>query len=122
MDAKVSSHAPIHKPVAFGSLDWSKAYHNPQFQELIRFKARRVRPAMLIYFLTYVMLSCMAGFAPNVMATKVIGSFTLGYAFIIFTYVTAWAVALWYVRVADVEFDPLKQRAIRSIEMEGAAK
>lgn len=67
-------------------------------------------------------MSCMAGFAPNVMAIKLVGSFSLGYAFILFTYVTAWAVALWYVRVADIEFDPLKTLAIKSIEMEGISK
>ena len=88
---------------------------------MVRFKANRVRPAVLIYFFTYIMLSVLAGFAPNVMAIKLVGSFTLGYAFILFTYLTAWAVALWYVNVAQVEFDPLKQLAIESIETEGSA-
>lgn len=120
MDARVSSRAPIAS-ANFTPDDWSKAFRNSHFENLVRFKTNRVRPAVFVYFLTYVMLSVLAGFAPNVMAIKLIGSFTLGYAFLLFTYLTAWAVALWYVKVADVEFDPLKRRAIESIEMEGSA-
>jgi uncharacterized membrane protein (DUF485 family) len=122
MDAKLSLHVPTSASAVFVPTDWSKAYHNSQFQELVRFKSSRIKPAVIIYFFTYVMLSCMAGFAPSVMSIKLIGSFSLGYALILFTYITAWAIALWYVRVADVEFDPLKNLAIKSIEMEGIAK
>ncbi len=121
MDARVSLQS-TNASVDFSPDDWSKAYKNSHFKHLVKFKADRVRPAVVIYFLTYVMLSVMAGFAPNLMAIKLVGAFTLGYAFILFTYLTAWAVALWYVKVADVEFDPLKRVAIKSIETEGSSR
>jgi len=122
MDARVSLQDPACVSGSTKAIDWSKAYRNPRFQHLLRFKSKRIRPAVLIYFLTYVALSCLAGFAPNLMAVKLIGSFSAGYAFILLTYATAWAVAFWYVRVADAEFDPLKQFAIKSIEMEGPSR
>ncbi len=122
MDARVSSAKPVPALTHFAPNDWSKAYNNASFQHLVQFKRNRIRPAVLIYFLTYLMLSCLAGFAPNLMAIKLIGSFSLGYAFILFTYFTAWAVAFWYVRVADAEFDPLMKTAIESIEMEGSSR
>jgi uncharacterized membrane protein (DUF485 family) len=122
MDARVSLQDPVRVSGRIEPIDWSKAYRNSHFQHLLRFKAKRIRPAVLIYFLTYVTLSCLAGFAPNLMAIKLIGSFSAGYALILLTYATAWAVAFWYVRVADAEFDPLKQFAIKSIEMEGHSR
>ena len=122
MDARVSIRTPVNVSECLKPIDWSKAHRNTHFQHLLRFKSNRIRPAVLIYFLTYVTLSCLAGFAPGVMAIKLIGSFSVGYALILFTYFTAWAVAFWYVRVADVEFDPLKTLAIKSIEMEGSSK
>jgi uncharacterized membrane protein (DUF485 family) len=121
MDARVSSHT-TGTSVEFSPSDWSKAYRNSHFKHLVNFKANRVRPAVIIYFATYVMLSILAGFAPGLMAIKLVGAFSVGYALIIATYIVAWAVALWYVRVADLEFDPLRQIAIESIEMEGLAR
>jgi len=121
MDAKVALHVQCARAAATPA-DWSRAFQNQRFQQLVKFKASRVRPAVLIYFLTYMLLSSAAGFAPNLMATKLIGSFSFGYAFILFTYIVAWAVAFWYVRVADVEFDPMKTLAVKSIEMEGFGK
>ena len=119
MDAQVTKQARTSASVECTPADWSKAYHNSQFQNLVRFKKNRIRPAVLLYFLGYVLLSGLAGFAPGFMAIKLIGSFSLGYALILLTYFIAWGVALWYVHTADAEFDPLKLRAIRSIEMEG---
>jgi uncharacterized membrane protein (DUF485 family) len=122
MDARVSLQKPTRVSERFEPIDWSKAYRNSHFQHLLRYKSKRIRPAVLIYFFTYVALSCLAGFAPNLMAIKLIGAFSVGYAFILLTYVAAWAVAFWYVRVADAEFDPLKQLAIKSIEMGGPSR
>lgn len=122
MDARVLSQKPAAEPVGMGPIDWSKAYRNPQFQDLLRFKSSRIRPAVILYFSTYVLLSCLAGFAPNLMGIKIAGAFTLGYALILLTYLIAFIVAFWYVRIADSEFDPLRVQAVESIEMEGSSR
>lgn len=116
MDARVPAATPHDVPVHGDGLNWSAAYHDPKFQRLLRFKASRIRPAVLLYFLTYLTLSSLAGFVPQIMDTKLIGALTVGYCLILLTYVVAWGVALWYVRVAEKEFDPLKEAAIKSIQ------
>ena len=121
MDAKVSTVAR-EDGLSCAPMDWSLAARNPLFRKLIEYKTRRVRPAIAIYFITYISISIFAGFAPNLMSVKLIGAFSLGYALILLTYIVAWAVALWYVRAARVEFDPLKQEAIQSIKREGSIR
>lgn len=115
MDARVTAAMPIDISVHLQDSNWSAAYHDQNFQRLLRLKASRIRPAIFLYFLTYIALSVFAGFVPQVMAVKIFGSFSVGYAFILLTYVVAWGVALWYVRVAEKEFDPLRDSAIKSI-------
>ncbi len=122
MDARVPLNEAPGASASFKPIDWSKAYRNSQFQHLLRFKSNRIRPAIILYFFAYVSLSTLAGFAPAVMSTKLIGAFTAGYALILLTYLVAFIVAFWYVRVADTEFDPLVSRAVESIEAEGVSK
>ncbi|MBY0381594.1 MAG: DUF485 domain-containing protein [Xanthobacteraceae bacterium] len=115
MDARVTAAIPINITGYRQDSNWSAAYRDQNFQRLLRLKANRVRPAVFLYFLTYIALSVFAGFAPQLMDTKIVGAFSVGYAFILLTYVVAWGVALWYVRVAEKEFDPLRDVAIKSI-------
>lgn len=115
MDVSVTAANPIDVPAYHKDSNWSAAYHDQNFQHLLRTKASRIRPAVLLYFLTYIVLSSLAGFAPQIMDAKLIGSFSIGYALILLTYIVAWGVALWYVRVAEAEFDPLKDAAVKSI-------
>lgn len=116
MDARVTAAMPLDVPVYRDESNWSAAYHDQKFQRLLQLKASRIRPAVLLYFLTYIALSSLAGFAPQIMDAKLIGSLSVGYCLILLTYGVAWGVALWYVRVAETEFDPLKESAIKSIQ------
>ena len=121
MDARVSSLTREHTPPC-AVIDWSGAAQNRRFRQLVDYKIRRVRPAIAIYFLSYISVSVLAGFAPGFMSTKLIGAFSLGYALILSNYFVAWAIALWYVRAARTEFDPLQQLAIKSMKYEGSIK
>ena len=116
MDARVTPAMPLDVPPHGGVSNWSAAYHDQKFQRLLKFKASRIRPAVLLYFLTYIALSGLAGFAPQITDAKLIGSLSVGYCLILVTYGVAWSVALWYVHVAGREFDPLKESAIKSIK------
>lgn len=116
MDAKVTPAMPLDVPAYSNDSNWSAAYRDQKFQRLLQLKASRVRPAVLLYALTYIALSSLAGFAPQIMDAKLIGSLSVGYCLILLTYGIAWGVALWYVRVAETEFDPLKESAIKSIQ------
>jgi len=115
MDARVTAAIPINMTCYRQDSNWSAAYRDQNFQRLLHLKANRIRPAVFLYFLTYIALSTFAGFAPQLMNAKIVGAFSVGYAFILLTYVVAWGVALWYVRVAEKEFDPLRDVAIKSI-------
>jgi uncharacterized membrane protein (DUF485 family) len=121
MDARVASLTREHTPPC-AVIDWSGAAKNRQFQHLTDYKRHRVRPAIAIYFLSYISVSVLAGFAPGLMSIKLMGAFSLGYALILSNYFMAWAVALWYVHAARTEFDPLQQQAIQSMKDEGSIR
>jgi uncharacterized membrane protein (DUF485 family) len=116
MDASSTAAKSLDTAAFRNGLNWSAAYRDHEFQRLLRLKANRIRPAVLLYFSTYIALSAFAGFVPQIMDAKLIGALSLGYCLILLTYVVAWAVALWYVRVAERDFDPLKESVLESIQ------
>lgn len=120
MDDK-SRVAASAKALGAGSYDWPVAAKDPQFQQLVAIKMRRIRPAIVIYVLAYLGVSALVGFVPAVSGIKVVGSFTLGFLLILLTYVVAWLTAVWYARVARNHFDPLQQAAVQSICKNGGA-
>lgn len=121
MDAMVSKRNDQDR-LSLEFFDWSLAARNNSFKKLIAHKRRRIWPAIAVYFTTYIGLSALAAFAPGIMSIKLLGAFSFGYAAILFTYLVAWSVALWYVRIARIECDPLKQSAVASIQKAECAR
>jgi len=66
----------------------------------------------VVYLLGYVGLTILAGFAKQVLALKVAGSFNLGFLLIAGNYILSWSLALIYVCIANYIFDPAVQRII----------
>jgi uncharacterized membrane protein (DUF485 family) len=77
------------------------------FRRLMSVKRRTIVPLLgpsLLYTLTVALL---AGYAPGVMALKVVGSFTLGYLLVLGVYVVCWLVSVIYVWMANKNFESL---------------
>jgi uncharacterized membrane protein (DUF485 family) len=78
---------------------------------LVTAKAAFVVPMTVIFFVSYIGLTALAGFAKGFLALKVIGAVNLGFMLIAGNYVLAWLLAIIYVHVANTTFDPMVERA-----------
>ncbi len=79
---------------------------------LVGAKLRFLVPMTVIYLFGYIGLTVLAGFAKQVLALKVAGSFNLGFLLIACNYILSWSLALIYVRIANYIFDPAVQRIV----------
>lgn len=86
--------------------------------ELLRRKRAFLVPATLFFLVYYFALPVLCGYAPELMATRVIGTVNVAYLFALSNFVMAWVVAGIYVRKARA-FDALADEVRRAAEKEG---
>ena len=91
-------------------------------RQLIAEKLKYLVPMTIIFMVGYIGLTVLAGFAPNVMGTKLIGSVNLGFVLIAFNYLLSWGLAIVDGRVAAGKFDPLAARAAIEISEAGTSR
>jgi uncharacterized membrane protein (DUF485 family) len=94
-----------------GSLEAAHA----SVKQLIAEKLRYLVPMTIAFMVGYIGLTILAGFARDLMGTKVIGSLNLGFTLIAFNYLLSWVLAIVYGRIAADKFDPLAARAAMEI-------
>ena len=80
-------------------------------KQLIGEKLKYLVPMTVIFIVGYIGLTILAGFAKDLMGTKVIGSVNLGFVLIAFNYLLSWVLAITYGRIAADKFDPLAAKA-----------
>lgn len=80
-------------------------------KRLIAEKLRFLVPMTIIFMVGYIGLTALAGFAKDLMGTKVVGSVNLGFTLIAFNYLLSWVLAIVYGRIAADRFDPLAAKA-----------
>jgi len=89
---------------------------------LIARKLQYLVPMTVIFVVSYIGLTVLAGFAKDLMGTRVIGSVNLGFVLIAFNYLLSWTLAIVYGRIAADKFDPLATKAAAEISASGAAR
>jgi uncharacterized membrane protein (DUF485 family) len=80
---------------------------DPEMAELERRHQRFVWPMTIFFLVYYLSLPILAGAAPDLMGTKVLGQFTFGYLFALSQFLMAFVVAWVYARWAARRMDPL---------------
>jgi uncharacterized membrane protein (DUF485 family) len=80
-------------------------------RSLIAEKLRYLVPMTIIFMVSYIGLTVLAGFAKDLIGTKVVGSLNLGFVLIALNYLLSWLLAIVYGRVAADRFDPLAAKA-----------
>jgi uncharacterized membrane protein (DUF485 family) len=91
-------------------------------KQLIAEKLRYLVPMTAIFMVSYIGLTVLAGFARDLMGTRVIGSVNLGFVLIGFDYLLSWGLAIVYGRIAAGKFDPLTARAATEISEAGKSR
>ena len=88
-------------------------------RSLIAEKLKYLVPMTIIFMVSYMGLTILAGFAKELMGTKIIGVVNLGYVLIAANYVLSWVLAIAYGRIAADKFDPLASKAAAEISGRG---
>jgi len=95
--------------------EWDRIAETQEFKDLMATKRTFIIPAFAFFLVYYFMLPVLVGYAPQFMATKVIGVVNLAYLFALSQFFMAWIIAWLYVRAAN-NFDNLAKDIIKQAE------
>jgi uncharacterized membrane protein (DUF485 family) len=95
--------------------EWDRVAATKEFQDLMATKKIFIIPAFIFFLVYYFALPVLVGYAPQFMATKVIGNVNLAYLFALSQFFMAWTVAALYVKAAG-DFDKLAKDIIEKAE------
>jgi uncharacterized membrane protein (DUF485 family) len=91
-----------------GEANWNQIAASAKFRELLRAKRRFIVRAMIFFIVYYFALPVLVGYAPKVMARRILGPVNLAYLFALSQFTMAWMVAWLYVRAA-ARFDRMSR-------------
>ncbi len=91
--------------------DWERLAATAEFKALLKAKGRFVVPATVFFIVYYFSLPLLVGYAPELMARKVLGVVNVGYLFALSQFFMAWLLAWAYVRAAG-RFDKMARDVI----------
>jgi uncharacterized membrane protein (DUF485 family) len=92
-------------------VDWQRLAATAEFKQLLKAKARFVVPATIFFIVYYFSLPLLVGYAPQLMARKVLGVINVAYLFALSQFLMAWLIAWAYVRAA-ARFDRMARDAV----------
>jgi uncharacterized membrane protein (DUF485 family) len=105
---------------AAATVDWDAIERSPDFQELVTGRRRFTWTAGGLGTGLGVLYIVLAGVAHDLMGTKLIGSFSLGFAGGVLLIVVTWGITIAYMRRSDRVWGPLEAR-IREQALTSAA-
>jgi uncharacterized membrane protein (DUF485 family) len=97
-------------PTHHEDIDWGRAAHSPEFEELEHQKRSFVIPATVFFLCWYFGFIILAGYASDFMGESIYEGFTVGYLIALSQFVMVWVLAGLYLRRANRVFDPLAKR------------
>ena len=100
---------------------WDEIANSKPFKDLMATKRVFIVPAFLFFVVYYFALPVLVGYAPQLMATKVIGQVNLAYLFALSQFFVAWIIAALYVRAAN-GFDRLAADILENAESSKGGK
>ena len=112
-----------HLPPEHADVDWERAEHSPEFQELVKRRRSFVVPATVFFLAWFLGFILLAGYARDFMGERITGGLTVGYALALTQFVMVWVLAFAYIRRAESTYDPLARRAAgRALEAIGTPR
>jgi len=94
---------------------WDQVAESQEFKDLMATKKIFIIPAFVFFVVYYFALPILVGYAPQFMATKVIGEVNLAYLLALSQFFMAWTIAGLYVKAAG-DFDRLAKDIIEKAE------
>lgn len=81
-------------------VDWDHLAAKPEFNALLKRKARFIISATIFFMAYYLALPILVGWFPELMKTQVLGKVNIAYLFALSQFLMAWIIAFMYVRKA----------------------
>ena len=100
------------------SIDWSKVIADPRFQLLHRRKTRFLWGLMAFSVVYYFLLPIGAAYFQDLFKVRVWGVVNVGLLFALSEFAVAWAIAVYYSRVANRDFDKLAREIANSFHVQ----
>lgn len=88
-------------------VDYEEFRKRPLFQRLRSSQRKFVFPLAAFFLLWYVAYVLLAAYAPDFMATPVIGNVNIGIILGLLQFVTTFGITTWYVMFANRTLDPM---------------
>lgn len=101
--------------------DWDAIAASKEFKDLMATKKMFIVPAFIFFVVYYFALPVLVGYAPQFMATPVLGVVNIAYLFALSQFFVAWIIAGLYVKAAN-DFDRLSADIIHKAELSAGAK
>jgi len=96
--------------------DWSRVAALDDFKALLAAKRKFIVPATIFFVVYYFALPLLVGYAPDLMARKVLGVVNIAYVFALSQFLAAWGVAALYVRAAG-RFDAMVVKILARLSL-----
>ncbi|MEO8466645.1 MAG: DUF485 domain-containing protein [Gammaproteobacteria bacterium] len=110
----MAAQKPSQEPTPRDQIDaaeWDRLAALPDFKALLAAKRRFIVPATIFFIVYYFALPVLVGYAPRLMATKVLGIINVAYLFALSQFFVAWIIAVLYVRAAS-RFDTMARAVV----------
>jgi uncharacterized membrane protein (DUF485 family) len=101
-----------------GGTIYQQVQASPEFGDLRRRLRRFVFPMSALFLIWYLVYVLLASYAPDFMATRLSGNFTVGLLIGLLQFVSTFLITTLYVRFADRTLDPAAESIRREIEGE----
>lgn len=95
---------------------YAEVYHDPQFVELRRRFRSFVFPVTVGFLVWYFLYVLLASYASDFMSTKLVGNINVALVFGLLQFVSTFAIAWWYARKANRDFDPIADKLRHEFE------
>ena len=103
-------------------VDWKAIDEDPRFQQLHRKKTLFLWGLMAFSMIYYFLLPIGAAYFQHLFIIKVWGPVNVGILFALSEFVVAWAIAFYYARRANAEFDTAAAIIVRDVEQKYGGK
>ena len=101
------------------TIDWNAVIADPRFQALHRRKQTFLTGLMVFSIVFYFLLPIGAAYFQDLFRVKVWGVVNFGLLFALLEFVVAWAIAYYYSRVANRDFDRMAREIAADFEKKG---
>jgi len=109
---------PADATAARNDPNWSSIAATRPFRDLLAAKKRFILPAFFFFLIYYFSLPILAGCAPRLLSTRVVGGVSIGLLLEMSQFLMGWLIAWRYVKAA-AGFDQLAKTALEQAEVGG---